>query len=323
MTGAWVIVSPDRGQRPGHRANRATEADPPAFDPACPFCPGNEDMLTPLIHETPMAESPGWRTRVVENKFPALRPELRLSANEQGPSSVLPGYGFHEVIIETACHNGDLATLPDPDLHSVIAINQKRFIALAEKPRIKAVFAFRNYGRAAGASLAHPHSQLIATAVVPPRLDAASAWAESIYMETGACPVCAALTREGEDGARIVETTDNYVLLVPYAASRPFEQVIVPCRHSASFADATDGEIVALGPLLQRALLRLKAACGDPDYNFVIESGPVCERDSPGQHWRLRIAPDLTTPGGFELGAGMAINASLPERDAETLRGAL
>ena len=97
----------------------------------------------------------------------------------------------------------------------------------------------------------------------------------------------------------------------------------MPRRHGASFADATNKEIEALGPILQRGLLRLKAACGDPDYNFVIESCPVSERNSLWQHWRLRIAPDLTTPGGFELGAGMAINASLPERDAETLRGAL
>lgn len=320
-TGAWVLVAPERGRRPGQRQRRDIAAAP-AFEPDCPFCPGNERQLPGIIEETASDEAPGWRVRVVPNKYPALTPQADMQASTGGAGSVRAGHGFHEVIIETARHDADPATLSESDLRAVIRAYQRRYVELAARPGIEAVLVFRNHGRGAGASLPHPHAQVVATGMMPPQLAVAAAWARAQYAETSRCPTCEALEFEQNDGRRIVETGERHLLMVPFAAASPFEQWLLPRRHQASFAQADDGELAEFGRLLRRALYRLKSRLGDPPYNFVIESGTVGGADAHCLHWRLRLVPDMVRPGGFELGAGLPINPSRPEDDAQSLRGA-
>lgn len=320
-SGAWVIIAPERGRRPRQWRNHESESQAvPPFDPACPFCPGNEHLLPRIIDEMARDEPPGWSTRVVGNKYPALRSGVGQAPPADPAGVVKPGYGCHEVIIETGRHDADLVTLSDTELCAILRTYRRRYVALTARPGIKAVIVFRNHGRRAGASLVHPHSQTIAVGMVPPRLSEMTAWARSYYAREGRCATCDELEREIADGSRIVEATERFLVVVPFAAAAPFELWILPRRHQPSFAESDEDELAELGYVLRRVLYRLKLALDDPPYNYAIEAGATEDADTPFMHWRLRIAPDLVTPGGFELSAGLPINPSRPEEDAEILR---
>lgn len=322
ITGDWVIVAPARGGRPRVASNGRVPTRLPAHDPDCPFCPGNERLLPGIIEETPSPEPPGWSTRVVPNKYPAL------TLNANGPPSgnlpwvSRPGHGSHEVIIETPRHDTGPESLAPAALTEVLRTCRRRYAELVARPGIGAVVVFRNHGVQGGASLAHPHAQVIATGLVPSRLVTIRDRAREHHARQGQCLTCEIIARELEAGQRVVEVSDEFVALVPFAAARPFEQHLLPRRHRASFAEATDGELAALARMLRRALRRLNAILGQPSWNYAIDSGTAEDRDAPHAHWSLRLWPGTTRPGGFELGAGMSINPSLPEADAEALRAA-
>ena len=193
---------------------------------------------------------------------------------------------------------------------------------MLEQHDIAAAILFRNYGPQAGASLAHPHAQIIALDFVPPHVAAMSEWAKRHMQEHGRCVLCDELESERKDGARVVDENDAFVALVPFAAEHAFEVWLVPKRHQATFTALGDNDLPAFAGLLGRTLRRLSAALDDPPYNFVIDSAPKSELGAPHWHWKMRIVPDVATWGGFELGAGLPINPSSPEEDAHSLRAA-
>ena len=319
-TGDWVLVAPERGRRPHLPVRRDGASLPPHLDPSCPFCPGNEWMLPGIIEEVTREAPPGWHTRVVPNRYPAVSPD---DADRLPPSPIgvaVPGSGHHEVIVETARHDADLSTLPRADADAVVQTWRRRSLALMERPSVRSVVVFRNHGRPAGASLAHPHSQVIATGIVPPRLAATAEWARSSYARNGRCVVCHAMEHELANGSRVVEVTGHFLAIVPFAAMAPFEQIILPRRHQSTLGESDDTALADLGPLLQRTLRRLAAVAENPPYNLVIEAVGKDDVEAPWLHWRLRVRPDVVTPGGFELGAGLPINPSRPEDDAAALR---
>jgi UDPglucose--hexose-1-phosphate uridylyltransferase len=321
-TGAWVIIAPQRGRRPQTRERGERAQQRPRFDPACPFCPGNEAQLPGIVAETPAQDAPGWRLRVVPNKFPAV--QLQPPPVGGGDHQARPGHGVHEVIIESPWHDAEPATMSASELTTVVAIYRARSRALLEQDGIAAAILFRNYGPRAGASLTHPHAQIIALDAVPPRLVAIDDWAKRYHSEHGTCALCEEIAIERKNGVRIVDENERFVALVPYAAEHPCELWVVPKQHQASFTALADDALGDFAALLGGALRRLRAALDDPPYNFVVDSAPKSahKREVPHLHWRLRIVPGIATWGGFELGAGLPINASRPEDDAALLRAA-
>lgn len=321
MTGAWVIVAPERGLRPRDAVplRSGAEAVPP-FDPACPFCPGNEAKLPGVLVETRSAQPPGWRLRVVPNKYAVARPEITPADENEGPHRILPVHGYSEVIVEAPRHDADLVSMSTDDIVALVAAYRRRFSELIARPGIAAVMLFRNRGEASGASLLHPHSQLIALGMIPPRIRAMAVSMREAWERTGRCATCAELAFELAANERIIEETETFVALAPFAAALPFEMWLVPRRHQASFIQLSDAEAADLGILLRRSLRRLKSAQHDPPYNFVVESFDAMDATGHFAHWRLRIAPSLATWGGFELGTGIPINPSSPELDARVLR---
>jgi len=320
-TGAWVIVAPKRGKRPHAREPSARLAPRPRYDPQCPFCPGNEAQLPGIVAETKMRQPPGWRARVVPNKFAAVELDSVPAAAADG-HAVKPAHGIHQVIIESPWHDADLDTMGAEELNAVVAVYRERSRALLDENGLQAAILFRNRGRDAGASLLHPHAQVIALELLPPKLAAMDSWSRRYHEEQGRCALCDEVAREREARARLVDENDAFVALVPFAAEHPFELWIVPKRHEASFTALDDDELPAFAGLLGRALRRLRAALGNPNYNFVVDSAPKSEREAAHWHWKLRIVPDVATWGGFELGAGLPINPSSPEEDAQALRAA-
>jgi len=315
-TGLWTIVAPKRKFRPHEPSGEpAAEDDRPETHPSCPFCPGNEAMLPHIVEEAPADARPGWLTRVVPNKFPIL------DAGQGAPVDPLTaGYGFHEVIIETPRHGADMPDLSPVEIQAVVTTWHRRFETALRRPDIATALVLRNHGRAAGASLGHSHSQLVAMNHVPPRLTRALEWACARREEDGNCVTCRELALEREARARVVEVNDEFAVLVPFAAPGPLQQWIVPLRHAPSFGQASRQELTALARTVQQALVRLKAIAGDVPYNLVIEPGSHDASHAGAAHWSLRIVPDVTTPGGFEILSGLAVNPSSPEQDAKRLR---
>jgi UDPglucose--hexose-1-phosphate uridylyltransferase len=321
-SGRWVIIAPKRAQRPGALLRGGESAivapERPRCDPNCPFCPGHENRLPGIVAETRIDRAPGWSVRVVPNKFPALQADPKVESSDR--HSVAEGYGFHEVIIENPRHDADLVSMAGFEIEAVVSAYRDRSRQLLGQPGIEAVVLFRNHGSRGGASQPHPHAQVLALGAVPSRLAARADWSERYYRANASCPTCDEIKIERELKKRVVEDGRDFIVLVPFAAEHPCETWIVPKRHQASFSDLADPQCRELGRALRRALYRLRCARDDPPYNFVIDSAARSRLKSPCVHWRLRIAPDLATAGGFELGAGMAINPSRPEDDAALLR---
>lgn len=312
-----MLIASGRKRRPQDWQREDSEPLP-AHDPDCPFCPGNEGRLPGIIDEVARDGAPGWQVRVVPNKFPAVTSDAAGKAGD-GACSVS---GEHRVIVETPRHDLDFDALDKGAAATVMDAYHGQFCTLAARPGTESVVLFRNYGPGAGASRQHPHAQIISLDVVPPRQQRAACWAREALERHGEPPTGRYLRSELEDGQRIVDVTERFVLLVPFAASTPFEQHILPLKRQASFAEAASSERAELAGLVQSAVRRLKAAIGPLDYNWVFESALPDAAEPEIHHWRLRIVPKLSVPGGFEIGADLQINPSLPEEDAARLRDA-
>jgi UDPglucose--hexose-1-phosphate uridylyltransferase len=318
-TGAWSLIAPERSRRARAWSTEHQEANVPSFDPSCPFCPGNEHLLPGVISEVPADAGPDWRVRVVPNKYPAVQPDAP-STQSPADRARFAGYGAHRVIIETPLHNADLDALTDIQVAILLETYQAQFSELAQQPGIKSVILFRNRGVRAGATLQHPHSQIISFGMLAPQLATADAWAREHYSQGQACVSCRYVEAELRARDRLIEEGRHFIALVPFAAAGPFEIHVLPLRHEACFIQAQASELSELASLLPRAVRRLKAVIGDTPYNFVIDS--ATEPHLPYRHWRLRLLPHLVIPGGFESGTGLSINPSQPEEDAELLRAA-
>lgn len=320
-TGDWVVIAPERGKRPGEWVPKDKTADKlAAYDAACPFCVGNEELLPAIIAETPSDGPSGWRTRVVANKFPAFSPDPNESYRTQGIYSTRMSSGHHEVIIETPRHDADITNMSHDEVAVIISTYRERCVALASRTRFGYVILFRNHGKSAGASLRHPHSQVIALTVASPRQRLTDKLAQDHFQNTGLCICCELLEFEKLETIRVVRENSAFIAIVPFAAASPFELWIVPKRHQASFAEIMLSEQAELAEMLRQLLNAYRIVLGDPPYNFVIVSGPIDEVAAPHRHWRLRMVPNLVKPGGFELGTGLSINPSAPEEDAASIR---
>jgi UDPglucose--hexose-1-phosphate uridylyltransferase len=259
--------------------------------------------------------------RVVPNKFAALSTSAKWEVKHPEIFTTINGYGSHEVIIETPQHNQTLATLPQEHVQLVLQALLQRMRTLAQDNRIAFVQVFRNHGAAAGTSLVHPHSQLIATPIVPTNIREEIEEARRFYDDRVTCVYCYMLEKELEREERIVLTTDHYVVLAPFASRFPFELMILPRRHSASFvADARTEDVTFLADVLRRTLLLLYRAANNPDYNAVLHTAPLRDSCMDYYHWHIEIVPRLTTPAGFELGSGIYITTAIPEETADYLR---
>lgn len=316
----WVIYAPSRGRRPNDFSlqNRDREL-PPDHDPDCPFCPGNEDKLPAIVDQQP-PEGP-WMTRVTPNKFPALDDKGDSRRYMVGPYLAMRGWGRHQVIIESPRHNAHLAGMGAAELECLVETYRRTYINLSGNDESMLVLIFRNHGAQAGTSLIHPHSQAVVSNVAPNYIRWRDSAAQAHFDAIGQCVMCQVLERELSEGTRVLYEDSSFAAFVPFAAETPFEIWLVPLRHQASFSQIRDHEAASLARSLGRVLGLLKSALGDPDYNYVIISAPQYKEREPHLHWHIQIKPRLTTRAGFEIGSGISINPSLPEKDAAFLRG--
>ena len=320
IIGRWVIISTERGKRP-HDFVIEPEVTKGGF---CPFDPGNEHTTPPEImaYRDPGTQpnTPGWRLRVVMNKFPALALEGELARQGEGMFDKMNGIGAHEVIIESPDHHLTLASIPLNGFADVLTAYRDRINALSQDPRFKYVLIFKNQGRAAGASLEHSHSQLIGLPIVPELVQEELAGAKFYYNYKERCVFCDMIRQELQQQVRVVLENQEFLAICPFAPRSPFETWILPKAHYSSYVDLKEGSYRLLAEVFSETLKRGEAAIGKAPYNFILHTAPIGEPELPHYHWHFEIVPKLTLIAGFEWGSGFYINPTPPEDAAQYLR---
>jgi UDPglucose--hexose-1-phosphate uridylyltransferase len=321
VTGRWVIISTERRKRPSDfRLEHAT----PVGDGYCPFCNGHEALTPPEVlayrQNGSAPNAPGWQLRVVPNKFPALQVEGNLDREGEGLFDRMNGIGAHEVIIETPDHDKTLASMSAGEIERVLWAYRERILDLKRDSRFRFVLVFKNHGAAAGATLEHPHSQLIALPIVPRYVQEEIDGAARHFEAKERCVFCDMVRQEMASGRRIILENADIVALSPYAPRFPFETWLLPRRHGARFEEAQRHEIESLGRLLKAVLARMTRALEHPPYNLVIHSLPFVSATTEQYHWHVELMPKLSKVAGFEWGTGFYINPTSPEEAARVLR---
>ncbi len=318
-TGEWVNIATERAKRPDQFVEKKRDRRAlPKHSAECPFCPGNEGHTPPpsLV----IGKGDGWDVRVVPNKFAALRPDLTITRERVGRFLKADGYGLAEVVIETPRHDLSIATLPESHVRLVLEAYRQRTRAVAGTRDINFITLFRNHGERAGTSLEHPHSQLIATPIIPPNIRDQIHQSMLHYDTYGRCVYCEIMEEELDQRARIIMETDKFVAFTPFASRSPFEIRIFPRTHRSFLGDSTDAELANLSRVLKAVLFKIYRGLDNPDYNYIFRSAPVGDHHAKYFHWYVMIVPRLTTPAGFEMGSGIYINVTTPEECAEFLR---
>lgn len=320
ITKRWVIIATERSKRPSDFKVKQDERR----GGACPFCKGNENQTPPEImaFREPGTNSnePGWWIRVVPNKFPALQKDKTQGSPEQNFFVKMEGIGYHEVIIESPDHNASLEKHPLHQLQEIFRAWQKRHNTLMKDEIIKYVQIFKNAGAVAGASLEHPHSQLIATPLIPHVIEEELKGAQDFFEKKGCCLYCEINHQELKIGVRVVAENEGFLAYCPFASRFPFETWILPKRHQASFSALDNSLLKQLSSIVKETMQKIISSLNHPPYNLMLHTAPAGYTEVPYYHWHLEILPRLTTVAGFEWGTGVYINPTSPEEAAKYLR---
>lgn len=322
ITGRWVVIATDRARRP---SDFSRESVPPPTMRYCPLCYGGEQKTPPEVlafRQGGAPNQPGWSVRVVPNKFPVLGIEGDLNRQGEGIYDKMNGVGAHEVIVETPDHKATIPEMPEKQIEEVLWAYRDRINDLKRDRRFRYIVIFKNYGESAGATLEHPHSQLIALPVIPKRVREELDGAKVYYEFKERCIYCDIVRHESQAGARMVTETDRFVVMAPYAPRFPFETWIVPKRHESHFEDAEPGALQNLAWVLRSTLRKIDKVLEHPPYNMVLHGAPLQEPELAHYHWHIELIPKLTKVAGFEWGTGIYINPTPPEESARFLRDA-
>jgi len=321
ITGRWVIISTERGKRPINFTKKHTPLEEGAF---CPFCYGNEGVTPLEVLAYRDSNNPpntaDWKLRVVPNKFPALQIEGGLDRSGDGMYDKMNGLGAHEVIIESPSHDLTLGDLTEYQIEDVFWSFRDRIKDLRKDDRFKYVLVFKNHGEAAGASLEHSHSQLIALPIIPKLVKEEIDGSKLHYDLKERCIYCDIIKQEREQEKRLICENDHFVVVAPYAPRFPFETWILPKKHSSVFEESKKATFEALSKITKDILCRMGKALDDPSYNLTLHNSPFTIDCKDYYHWHIELMPKLTHVAGFEWGTGFYINPTPPEDAAKLLR---
>lgn len=313
LTGRWVTVAIERSTRPGDLALRGASVESGPTRP-CPFCPGNEEATPPAAEA--YGPEGNWLVRVVPNLYPAFSGDEALTVDHIGPVfTQARASGAHEVFVLSPEHDGSWGDLDDKQAGLVMAAIRDRLEEHARHPHIRYSQAIVNHGREAGASLSHPHGQLLGMPFVPGEL------AEELagFTRFGeACLLCTTIEAEVAAEHRLVHEDDRVVVVTPFWSGSPYELLVLPRHHDAYLTLADPRDLAAVGRALRDVLVRLRRAVGDVAYNVVFHTAPHHTREA-AYHWHVHVTPRITSVAGFEQGTGVLINIVAPELAAQAL----
>ena len=321
----WVVIATGRARRPETfklekgKAKEVAKKD-------CPFCQIDTQEKPTLIFSHGVEVSyqgkipSDWTTIVVPNKFPAFIPYPELKIRREGPFyAKMNAAGFHEVVV-TKDHNRALGQFKVAEVKEVFDVYQKRYLALMHKKFVNHISIFHNHGASAGASIAHPHSQIVTTPLVDIDLSKAVSNAENFYKKNDQCIYCRMNEWDLKTKKRIVFENKDFMVVCPFASKLAFQMIVSPKKHSPYFERITEEEKWSLAEAFLQAMAKLYKGLNNPDYNFYLHSAPCDEKEHPHYHWHWTILPKTSSWAGFEIGTRMEISTIEPEKAAAYLR---
>jgi UDPglucose--hexose-1-phosphate uridylyltransferase len=297
VAGYWVAIAKERSQRPFDFQRAPVQ---PKAGSVCPFCPGNEAMTPPELLRYPGAGVGSWRLRVIPNKYPAIE--------------------AHEVIIESAEHHTSFGDLPESAAVDLLQAVRDRMTDLKRDKRHCYIQFFKNNGPGSGASLAHPHSQLIAWPVVPVQVRLELDGSARHFEQHRSCIFCDILRQDIRSGERLILANEEVAVVAPYAPRFGFETWILPRAHQSHFEDTGAETLRAVALALHSVLRRIEAVLNRGPYNLFLHTAPAQEGPMAYYHWHIEVLPRISGVGGFEFGTGCYINTVMPEESAAVLR---
>ena len=316
----WVLIAPNRSKRPEQFAQEPViSQNMPEIIPACVFCPGNESKNDDIVR---FPKGNNWEIRVIPNKFEALS-DVPLTADRAFYVS-RSGTGDHEVVI-TRKHNEPIALQSTTTVVNTLKVLQQRYLELAKHQNLAYVQIFYNHGREAGASLIHPHFQIISTPFVPHNVHEEILGCYHYYQAHKKCIYCAIIEEERKQNERVMYETEDFIVLAPYASRSPFETWILPRKHGSNFEEISEKETTQLANVLKMVLGRLYTKLSDPPLNFYIHTMPLAQAVHSAYkketfHWHLVIFPRIAIWAGFEYATGIPINPMPPEDAVKFLK---
>ncbi len=322
----WVVIAKERKKRPvDFSARNVTKKEG-----ACSLCPGNEHMTPPaeliyIQHKDEIIRGrdkngfrqKDWRIRVVPNLYPAFSPPKKEDEINNDSPFLMEAVGNHEVIVESPCHDEHLGVARVSQVMLLVKAYLDRLDSLSKKSYVKHVAVFRNHGREAGASMEHPHSQLIATTFVPSILEEEFEASKQHWKQTGKCRLCSVLEKEC-NGPRFIWENSSFVIFAPWASINSFEFWILPKRHNSNMHSMDVAEVEELAKTLRVCFGGLRSLLGDPPYNFGFHT-LLDDKAKDCYHWHLEVYPRLLIWAGFEKSTGTFINTVAPEEAATKL----
>ncbi|MCL4557090.1 MAG: galactose-1-phosphate uridylyltransferase [Deltaproteobacteria bacterium] len=321
ILGRWIIISTERSKRPSDFDETHSEKSENGF---CPFDHGNEDKtpheILAIRKDGSLPDRPGWSLRVVPNKFPALKIEGDLNREGNGMYDKMSGIGAHEVIIETSEHSRIMSAFPIQTMKDVLWTYRERIRDLKRDRRFKYILIFKNHGAAAGASLEHTHSQLIALPIIPITVEEELHGSKDYYEYKERCIFCDMIRQEIAEKERLVTQNVDFIAFTPYASRFPFETWLLPRRHFSHYETASDDMLESLANIFLEVIGKLDRALDHPSFNFILHTSPLTSDQIDYYHWHFEIIPVLTKVAGFEWGTGFFINPTSPEQAASYLR---
>lgn len=318
VSGDWIVMAPSRAKRPHDLIKKPVKRQR-APKIGCPFeDPQKSGNPEPYLIYPDKAH---WQLQVLENKYPAISHQKTCGILvERGPFSVFPPTGHHDLII-TRDHNKNFSRLSPAEALMVFQAFQDRYLMIFNDSCLSYISFFHNWGPTAGASVYHPHYQMIALPVVPPDIQHSLAGSKRYFKENKHCVHCAMIEWEKRDKKRIVFENNGAIAFAPFVSRNPFEIRVFPKKHLPYFENSLDLDVKAVVAALQKALYRLEKNLGGPDYNFFLHTAPLKNKESyQHYHWHIEIYPKVTTRAGFELGTGVDINQVDPDTAAKLLR---
>jgi len=318
VSGDWILIAPGRGKRPSQfRATKTRKRSPVG---SCAFENPEKAGSGGVILSVP--DTKAWRLQVVPNRYPAVERSgiWVLNQGKKGPFSVLPGFGYHELLI-TRHHDHNFSQLTPKDAVRVLEAFRTRYINLAEDKNLKYVSMFHNWGPKAGASIYHPHYQILGIPVIPPGVRRSLDGSREYTKKNKACVHCSQLAWEQKQKKRILYKNKHAVSFMPFASKEPFEMRVFPRDHTPFFEDTDERVMSSIATALQKALKMLEKGLKHPDYNFFIHTAPTRNKsDFLHYHWHIEIIPRTNISAGFELGTDIQINPLDPDEGAAFLR---
>jgi len=331
-TGSWVIIAPERMKGKSFDKLKNPLRDTlPEYDENCPFCPQNESRFENIEKAKipyPDSDNPfksSWQARAIENKYKIFNKQdkdrkISSGFEIEGIYNKAPSNGEHDLIIENPQHNKCFGTMTQDEVVAVIKLYTMLFNQFSQTPGTLLTVIFKNHGFRSGASQVHPHSQVISMGVVPNFIRFLLAEAQRYFDSHGRCVFCAINDYELQSKKRMIYENKRFCSFIPYAASVPYQTMIMPKVHDSLFGDMTEDEIQEFADCLRITMKKLYIGLSNPDFNMILRNPPYPLSRVPFYHWQMEIVPHILTQGGFELGSRMNVNVVVPEESAEHLR---